>query len=193
MTQEKAVGEGELSAPESFYTQAPPQQPQQPQQPQSQQELPHQPHQAPQPDHQIPTYNPGAAQYADHQGYAYAPPPTRPQATGGPAADASAPFYATTANTANTANNGSNGGNGNNNYNNYGNPVYRSALTDRLSALGNMAASPLNMLANKMGSESFLPATMDKECEKAARVLKGFCSKFSVDKKMATHELLARN
>ena len=47
---------------------------------------------------------------------------------------------------------------------------------DRLSALGAKAAQPINALANKLGSEAFLPSTMDKECEKAARILRGFCS-----------------
>lgn len=54
-----------------------------------------------------------------------------------------------------------------------------SRWSDRLSGWGVKAAAPLNMLANKMGSESFLPTTMDKECEKAARILKSFCSKSS--------------
>lgn len=31
------------------------------------------------------------------------------------------------------------------------------------------------MLANKLGAETFLPSTMDKECEKAARILRSFC------------------
>jgi len=50
--------------------------------------------------------------------------------------------------------------------------------SERLSQLGGKATAPLNMLANKMGSESFLPTTMDRECEKAARILKSFCSEF---------------
>ncbi|OAA57522.1 DUF500 domain containing protein [Niveomyces insectorum RCEF 264] len=54
-------------------------------------------------------------------------------------------------------------------------PSHRLGFADRLSALGARAASPINALANKIGSEGFLPATMDKECEKAARVLKAFC------------------
>lgn len=49
--------------------------------------------------------------------------------------------------------------------------------TQRLSVLGTKAAAPFNMLANKLGSETFLPSTMDKECDKAARILKSFCSK----------------
>lgn len=55
----------------------------------------------------------------------------------------------------------------------------KSSWGDRLAALGQQAAVPFNTLANKMGSESFLPTTMDKECEKAARILRGFCSTFS--------------
>lgn len=47
--------------------------------------------------------------------------------------------------------------------------------SSRFAGLGTKAAAPLNALANKMGSEAFLPGTMDKECEKAARILRGFC------------------
>lgn len=50
--------------------------------------------------------------------------------------------------------------------------------TQRLSVFGSKAAAPFNMLANKLGSEAFLPSTMDKECEKAARILRNFCSTF---------------
>lgn len=46
----------------------------------------------------------------------------------------------------------------------------------RFSLLGTKAAAPFNMLANKLGSETFLPSTMDKEVEKAARILRAFCS-----------------
>ncbi|ROV97782.1 hypothetical protein VPNG_08638 [Cytospora leucostoma] len=45
----------------------------------------------------------------------------------------------------------------------------------RLSLWGGKAATPFNVLANKLGSEAFLPGTMDKECEKAARILRSFC------------------
>jgi lipid-binding SYLF domain-containing protein len=51
--------------------------------------------------------------------------------------------------------------------------------SQRLSGLGSKVAGPFNALANKLGSEAFLPMTMDKECEKAARILRGFCSKSS--------------
>jgi hypothetical protein len=51
----------------------------------------------------------------------------------------------------------------------------------KLSALGEAFASkvsgPVNALAHKFGSEGFLPESLDKECEKAARILRGFCSK----------------
>lgn len=47
--------------------------------------------------------------------------------------------------------------------------------SSRFAGLGTKVATPLNALANKMGSEAFLPSAMDKECEKAARILRGFC------------------
>lgn len=52
---------------------------------------------------------------------------------------------------------------------------HKTGWADKLSALGTKAAAPFNMLANKMGSENFLPTTMDKEVEKAARILRSFC------------------
>ncbi|KAL2137649.1 hypothetical protein VTI28DRAFT_8673 [Corynascus sepedonium] len=51
--------------------------------------------------------------------------------------------------------------------------------TNRLSAFGHAftskVAGPVNALANKFGSEGFLPEPLDKECEKAARILRSFC------------------
>ncbi|KKA26652.1 hypothetical protein TD95_001643 [Thielaviopsis punctulata] len=44
----------------------------------------------------------------------------------------------------------------------------------KLHQLGTQAALPINSLANKMGVQSFLPTTMDKECEKAADILVSF-------------------
>jgi lipid-binding SYLF domain-containing protein len=35
--------------------------------------------------------------------------------------------------------------------------------------------APVNRLSNRVGSEAFWPTTMDKESEKAARILRGFC------------------
>ncbi|ROT35103.1 hypothetical protein SODALDRAFT_382040 [Sodiomyces alkalinus F11] len=46
---------------------------------------------------------------------------------------------------------------------------------DRLSEMGHKAAAPINAFANKLGAQSFLPTTMDKECEKAANILRSFC------------------
>ncbi|KJR84655.1 uncharacterized protein SPSK_09136 [Sporothrix schenckii 1099-18] len=57
---------------------------------------------------------------------------------------------------------------------------YRSGLASRLAAIGARAASPINMLANRVGSEGFLPETMYKECEKAARILQGFSDQLTL-------------
>ena len=38
--------------------------------------------------------------------------------------------------------------------------------------------APGNRLSNKLGSEAFWPTTLDKESDKAARILKTFCSKY---------------
>lgn len=48
--------------------------------------------------------------------------------------------------------------------------------SSKLSGWGSKAAGPFNALANKMGSETFFPGPLDKECEKAARILRSFCS-----------------
>ncbi|KAI0124092.1 putative SH3 domain-containing YSC84-like protein 1 [Xylariales sp. AK1849] len=37
------------------------------------------------------------------------------------------------------------------------------------------AGVPINKVTNKLGSEAFWPTSMDKECDKAARILKSFC------------------
>lgn len=42
------------------------------------------------------------------------------------------------------------------------------AVVDKLGA-------PVNRLSNRTGSEAFWPTTLDKESEKAARILRGFC------------------
>ncbi|KAL7920637.1 hypothetical protein ACQKWADRAFT_156035 [Trichoderma austrokoningii] len=54
---------------------------------------------------------------------------------------------------------------------------HKSGWGERLSALGIKAAAPINSIAHKLGSQSFLPETLDKECEKAAMILKAFCKK----------------
>jgi len=56
--------------------------------------------------------------------------------------------------------------------------VPKATWSQKLAGWGTKAAAPFNALANKMGSETFLPTSLDKECEKAARILRSFCSKF---------------
>ncbi|KAF1955421.1 DUF500-domain-containing protein [Byssothecium circinans] len=46
---------------------------------------------------------------------------------------------------------------------------------DRLYGLVDKLGAPVNRLSNKLGSEAFWPTTLDKECDKAARILKSFC------------------
>ncbi|KAK5661883.1 hypothetical protein OQA88_9991 [Cercophora sp. LCS_1] len=50
----------------------------------------------------------------------------------------------------------------------------KKSWSHKLAGWGTKAAAPFNALANKMGSETFLPTTLDKECEKAARILRSF-------------------
>ncbi|OAA37669.1 DUF500 domain protein [Metarhizium rileyi] len=38
------------------------------------------------------------------------------------------------------------------------------------------AAAPINSLAHKLGSQSFLPETLDRECGKSAAILRSFCT-----------------
>ncbi|OTA52454.1 hypothetical protein K449DRAFT_391418 [Hypoxylon sp. EC38] len=45
----------------------------------------------------------------------------------------------------------------------------------KLYEWGIKAGVPINKLTNKLGSEAFWPTSMDKECDKAARILKSFC------------------
>ncbi|KAL7929759.1 hypothetical protein V8C35DRAFT_175503 [Trichoderma chlorosporum] len=54
---------------------------------------------------------------------------------------------------------------------------HKTGWSERLSALGMKAAAPINSIAHKLGSQGFLPETLDKECEKAATILKAFCKK----------------
>ncbi|KAM0552605.1 hypothetical protein ACHAPJ_007702 [Fusarium lateritium] len=51
----------------------------------------------------------------------------------------------------------------------------KSGWSEKFSQLGIKAAAPINSLAHKFGSQSFLPETIDKECDKAASILKSFC------------------
>ncbi|KAF3065325.1 hypothetical protein GL218_02740 [Daldinia childiae] len=45
----------------------------------------------------------------------------------------------------------------------------------KLYEWGMKVGTPINKLTNKLGSEAFMPTSMDKECDKAARILKSFC------------------
>lgn len=51
----------------------------------------------------------------------------------------------------------------------------KSGFGRKLYELGLKAGVPINKLTNKLGSEAFWPTSMDKECDKAARILKSFC------------------
>ena len=47
---------------------------------------------------------------------------------------------------------------------------------DKLWGYADKLGDPVNKLSNKLGSEAFWPTTLDSESEKAARILKSFCS-----------------
>ncbi|KAM3071631.1 hypothetical protein ACMFMG_009503 [Clarireedia jacksonii] len=46
---------------------------------------------------------------------------------------------------------------------------------DKTWAWADKLGAPVNRLTNKIGSEAFWPTTLDKECDKAARILRTFC------------------
>ncbi|KAK3403256.1 hypothetical protein B0T20DRAFT_21115 [Sordaria brevicollis] len=48
-------------------------------------------------------------------------------------------------------------------------------LSERLHSLSLKAGTPINKLTNALGSEAFWPSTLDKECDKAARIIQSFC------------------
>ena len=50
---------------------------------------------------------------------------------------------------------------------------------DKVWKAADKLGAPVNRLSNKLGSEAFWPTTLDKESDKAARILKTFCSKRS--------------
>jgi hypothetical protein len=66
--------------------------------------------------------------------------------------------------------------------------------SNRLSAFGaafsSKVAGPVNALAHKFGAEGFLPESLDKECEKAARILRGFCSMFTLVRSLNANTML---
>ncbi|KAK8029639.1 hypothetical protein PG993_010930 [Apiospora rasikravindrae] len=51
----------------------------------------------------------------------------------------------------------------------------KKSFGERLYQWGVATGVPVNKITNKLGSEAFWPTTMDKECDKAARILKSFC------------------
>ncbi|EKG18193.1 hypothetical protein MPH_04582 [Macrophomina phaseolina MS6] len=46
---------------------------------------------------------------------------------------------------------------------------------DKLWSWADKLGAPVNRLSNKLGSEAFWPTTLDKESDKAARILRSFC------------------
>ncbi|KAH7146123.1 hypothetical protein EDB81DRAFT_947174 [Dactylonectria macrodidyma] len=70
----------------------------------------------------------------------------------------------------------------------------KSGLSNRLHDLSAKIASPINGFANKLGCEAFMPTSLDKECDKAARILTSFCdgSLFATDSSTASKESLSR-
>ncbi|KAI9709787.1 MAG: hypothetical protein M1820_003190 [Bogoriella megaspora] len=46
---------------------------------------------------------------------------------------------------------------------------------DKLWAWSDKLGAPVNKLSNRLGSEAFWPTTLDKESDKAARILRSFC------------------
>ena len=47
---------------------------------------------------------------------------------------------------------------------------------DKVYSLVDKLGAPINKLTNKIGSEAFWPTTLDKESDKAARILRSFCN-----------------
>jgi hypothetical protein len=51
---------------------------------------------------------------------------------------------------------------------------------DKAWTLVDNLGAPVNKLSNKLGSEAFWPTSLDKESDKAARILRSFCSTFTL-------------
>ncbi|KAF9773258.1 hypothetical protein IL306_008952 [Fusarium sp. DS 682] len=56
-------------------------------------------------------------------------------------------------------------------------PTAKPTAGERFHKISSKAGSPLNKVANLFGAEGWWPSTMDKECNKAARILHSFTSK----------------
>ncbi|KAJ9143388.1 DUF500 and UBA/TS-N domain-containing protein [Pleurostoma richardsiae] len=117
---------------------------------------------APIPDYNTPSYNPATYNPASYNAAQpqFAPPPTEEIYAADPSSHHQ--HHAPHAHGAATAADGQHA-------------TSKAGWGQRLSALGMKAAVPFNTLASKLGSETFLPTSMDKECEKAARILRSFC------------------
>ncbi|KAM6534364.1 hypothetical protein FALCPG4_004005 [Fusarium falciforme] len=65
---------------------------------------------------------------------------------------------------------------------------------NRLHDLSAKIAGPINGFANKLGCEAFMPTSLDKECDKAARILTSFCdgTPFATDASTSPNESLSR-
>ncbi|EKG09855.1 hypothetical protein MPH_13062 [Macrophomina phaseolina MS6] len=63
---------------------------------------------------------------------------------------------------------------------------------DKAWALADKLGDPVNKLSNKLGSEAFWPMSIDKESDKAARILLSFC-KYGVQKQDTTPTASAEN
>lgn len=107
---------------------------------------------------------PQSQQQQQSQQYYYPPPPTGPQQQPSPVPPASSPGKPP----------GSSGS---------GNPSHASSkptFGERLHQWSVKAGVPINKLTNQLGSEAFWPSGMDKECDKAARILQSFSSKSTI-------------
>lgn len=120
-------------------------------------QIPQHPNETPLPDYTIPTYDPANPQFA--------PPPT----AGDNLYDASPTGERPPAFPGSSGKQDSGG--------EQGGKKKANRLSGFGAAFASKVAGPVNALVNKFGSEGFLPESLDKECEKAARILRSFCSK----------------
>jgi len=124
---------------------------------QQQQQVPHHPNETPIPDYDIPYYDPAHPHFA---------PPPKPTGADEDIYDATPTEEHPPPFPPRPTSSGHHEGDG-----------AKSSWSHKLAGWGSKAAAPFNALANKMGSETFLPTTLDKECDKAARILRSFASK----------------
>jgi hypothetical protein len=53
---------------------------------------------------------------------------------------------------------------------------------DKVYGVVDKLGAPVNKLSNKLGAEAFWPTSIDKESDKAARILRSFCSRVFASK-----------